>query len=1206
MASSHAGEIPCPDPSVHTHAKGQNLSEAASTAALYVTNPERQVAERQVVRENPLGDDGKLSSKSAATSLKYAKATELPSFPSTGLSADSAGKAAMLAKDYKMKDLWQPEASQAGSRAALLAHRDGGKLDLWQHTPSAAGNSAATMAMKNKGLSPQLDYGYTADGKSRALLAATLSVNQGRKRAGSTPTPAPPAYPDSKNSAANALSAATASHRAGSKTATDGWNSEANQAARVQNLKAGKEWFGDRPPVDIDPDDTKHQAALHASAKSMAKQMYDYQNQKAAAQDVTSGTAGAQAAHANQTPQEQKDVKQEALKYIHLQDAAHKLAQERLAKVDKNMEAARYREYYGYGGEQAQQSSPRRQANRLSMRGRQRNRAMSEGGSTLDDSDDEEQARRIRTQMSQLSSGVNTVDEKKRSNDRAKLMAAAEKRVHDRMHDMDERVFQDTGKVPPAMMEEWENKARKRAQEEREQQAQNPGKTHIGGGKFIDTSEIEAIAAARLKPTLDQITDTAEKKRARDEEIRAEKEQQELVKRQEKAEKKQEKDEQKRTRDEEKAVAKQQKEEAKARKDEEKRIAQENKRKSHDVKRDEVAGAAGYTAEHDTEPTSKADKRTSTLGRIASKLRRKNKTENDTDTEQKTVDSRPATAIRSSIHETAEPTETTNGNVAPAIAVGTAVVSTEVVGDASVQKHDAAVVAPPPAIIEPEASEEDELYDTHKEMRPVTQTMTGHSGDHTGAVPVTGLSTARPDLERHISTIETSDEDDGDEWDEDDVLDDDDDDVVTRSQPNVTVGTFSHNELSPDQAQMAYSQLATDDEHHQHAAARSVQTPVTLPPSVESTTNRTAIASDSSQIEPRTTSNITSDSTGPAPHTIGPHTTDIANLLDPRVQPNPEVQKVAIRENNVANAETVHEHGDDGPAPHTIGPHASDLANIVDPRVQPEPELQKEAIREDNATNAETVHEHGDGGPAPHTIGPHSSDLANIVDPRAQPEPELMKEHSTTGPHKSDTLNKLDPNVTSESASKDGQTANTTAQLNPATATSSRHSKLEADDQPEKKGGLRGFLGKLRNKSSRSDNKLSKTSAEDKATSGSAARTNTVTTTSSESAGAPRLSALDGTPSASFSDAVSSSLDEDELTRGRAGRVAAPLTTSGHATDAEHPLSSVSTSNDEDTFEEARDHFDESLAPPAAFAGQSKDLRESGSPVRGTKFVEEL
>ena len=64
MASSaRAGEVPCPDPSVHGHS--HKLSEQASTAALYVTDPARQAEARQAeTKKNALGPDGKLSSSS--------------------------------------------------------------------------------------------------------------------------------------------------------------------------------------------------------------------------------------------------------------------------------------------------------------------------------------------------------------------------------------------------------------------------------------------------------------------------------------------------------------------------------------------------------------------------------------------------------------------------------------------------------------------------------------------------------------------------------------------------------------------------------------------------------------------------------------------------------------------------------------------------------------------------------------------------------------------------------------------------------------------------------------------------------------------------------------------------------------------------------------------------------------------------------------
>lgn len=295
-----------------------------------------------------------------------------------------------------MKELWQPEASTAASRASLLAAKDGGKLDLWQASPSAAGNSAATLAMRNKGLSPELDRGYTADGSRKALLAATLSVNKGRDTAAAAPAPAvPAAYPDSQNSAANALNAATVSHRT-STLKDDGWDSAANQAARVKNAHMSKDMFGERPPVEIEQEEKRYNAALRASAVTMAKQMYDYQNKQAAFNDLTGGAEGAQAAHARQASSSSTDIKQEAMRYIHLQDAAHKLAQERLAKVDKSMEDQRYREYYGYGGSE---NSPKKSlSTRLSARGRQRKRGSSDATGDADDSDDEENARRIRSQ----------------------------------------------------------------------------------------------------------------------------------------------------------------------------------------------------------------------------------------------------------------------------------------------------------------------------------------------------------------------------------------------------------------------------------------------------------------------------------------------------------------------------------------------------------------------------------------------------------------------------------------------------------------------------------------------------------------------------------------------------------------------------------------------------------------------------------------
>ncbi|KAE8833232.1 hypothetical protein PTNB73_05378 [Pyrenophora teres f. teres] len=89
-----------------------------------------------------------------------------------------------------------------------------------------------------------------------------------------------------------------------------------------------------------------------------------------------------------------------------------------------------------------------------------------------------------------------------------------------------------------------------------------------------------------------------------------------------------------------------------------------------------------------------------------------------------------------------------------------------------------------------------------------------------------------------------------------------------------------------------------------------------------------------------------------------------------------------------------------GPASNTIGPHSSNTANILDPRVQPEPSKQ---IHHNIGSTEDD--------PASRTIGPHGSNIANIIDPRVKPDPLKQKGHTTTGPHQSDTLNRLDPKV---------------------------------------------------------------------------------------------------------------------------------------------------------------------------------------------------
>ncbi|KAL5401738.1 hypothetical protein PMIN03_011248 [Paraphaeosphaeria minitans] len=636
-----AADMRCPDPSVHK-AKNTTLQDHASAAALYSTNSAK-------TNRNPLGADGKLSSASAATSLKHAQAHDLPSFPSHGIdtrtsagaaanlaaanfkspsypkatpTSAAAGQAALLANNYKMDPLWQPTASAAGSKAALLAHRDGVNLNLWQAEPSAHGYSAANIAMAKKGLGPQADWSNAEEGRKKALIAATGATSETRrKRAQSSPAP-PPLYPDAHNSARNALSAATISHSASMRkpqpsativTDSNRIGSEAMEAARIQHSKVSREMYTDRPPVALEVEEKKRNDALRASAISMAKKMMDVQEQNKSAGHANSGAIAAQ----KQQPhvRAEDNLKQEAMRYIGIQEAAQKLAAERLAKIGPD-EASRFRSYYGY---------EKQSRSRLSIR-RGRNRANSnpERGN-LDSDDDEFQSRRIRAQMTQLNKGIAQVDEKKREQDRNYLIQAAQRKVALQMAGIDKQVYDKTGKFSPSMVEEWDAKARARAAANSEARMENHGKVHIGHGKYMDQSEIDVIAQARMQPTLDEINEKTEKRLAEEEErkleLAEEKRQQQIeqeratdIKTEEKNSKAEEKRALKAKAAEEKAAAKQEKAAEKEKKAEEKRLVKEQKRKSREAPAEhvpvatdgEALGTAAMTTATVTSPTGDA------------------------------------------------------------------------------------------------------------------------------------------------------------------------------------------------------------------------------------------------------------------------------------------------------------------------------------------------------------------------------------------------------------------------------------------------------------------------------------------------------------------------------------------------------------------------------------------------------------------------
>lgn len=437
----------------------------------------------------------------------------------------SASAAAMLAKDYKMAPLWQPEQSTNGAKAALLAHRDGGKVEIWQpEANSAWGNSAATQAFKKfgaGGLSPVLDYGYTQLGREGSLQAAAGAFSNGRRRAMSKPesTLKAPTYPDEANSAANALRAATSAHKQRrTEPQPEGGSSPFTNMSR--------EMYTSHPPVAPEVEERNRQDTLHASAVAMAQGMYARQQTQVASS--SHAQHGATAAHRRQ-PSTTSTINDDAppMRFNNLQEAAHKLAQERLAKLNTEHSKNRdYRDYYSgtdsYKGGSPVPAAPIPSYHKLSMRGRARRRASSDG----DLDEDREQSNKIRAQMSIFSSNLTQVDEKKRSKDREALIAAAQRNVTKSLHGMDERVFAETGKVAPSLLSEWEVKAHAAAQAKSEERMQNHGMVHIGGGKFINQSEIDQVAARNVQPVLDEINEKAAAERERQAALKMEQESQ--------------------------------------------------------------------------------------------------------------------------------------------------------------------------------------------------------------------------------------------------------------------------------------------------------------------------------------------------------------------------------------------------------------------------------------------------------------------------------------------------------------------------------------------------------------------------------------------------------------------------------------------------------------------------------------------------------
>lgn len=331
-----------------------------------------------------------------------------------------------------------------------------------------------------------------------------------RPRAWSSPqTPTEKSLEQSAGAAA--LSAATIAHRPSARANTI----SVEEAGAVPYTTMDRQMFTSNPPVKPETDEQNRAYVLHASALAMARKMYDQQQKMidssarahARSSSFPSGDTASLASSGN--------GEQLPPVYNNLQEAAYRLAQERLTKLQEDHDKQRgFQEYYGAGTPQRTKLG--------TIKGKLARRRSSSDGDLLDDKQRSEQ---IRTQMSLLNSKLTEVDEEKRAHDRETLLAAAQRNVRLQLQQMDAKVQSDTGRVAPVNTDDWGRKALVAAQAKSAAgNHDTAGKVDIGGGKFMDRSEVEKIAAEKLQPLLDEINENAEKEAARLEEERLEEE----------------------------------------------------------------------------------------------------------------------------------------------------------------------------------------------------------------------------------------------------------------------------------------------------------------------------------------------------------------------------------------------------------------------------------------------------------------------------------------------------------------------------------------------------------------------------------------------------------------------------------------------------------------------------------------------------------
>ncbi|KAK0659457.1 hypothetical protein QBC41DRAFT_331479 [Cercophora samala] len=122
--------------------------------------------------------------------------------------------------------------------------------------------------------------------------------------------------------------------------------------------------------------------------------------------------------------------------------------------------------------------------------------------------------------------------------------------------------------------------------------------------------------------------------------------------------------------------------------------------------------------------------------------------------------------------------------------------------------------------------------------------------------------------------------------------------------------------------------------------------------------------------------------------TYGPHSSRLANTLDPRVDSDADRSRAVPAQHGYAGTSHNNHHNNNNNNNYvpegTYGPHGTRAGNMMDPRVDSDRDRHNRGTMGTGGMAGSGVGNNNNllPGPAPNTAGPHKSDLLNKLDPR--------------------------------------------------------------------------------------------------------------------------------------------------------------------------------------------------------------------------------